>query len=329
MSLSINEERLATPDEWDHIWRNCDYATYFHSREWAEIWQRYTQGKIKPEAKLIIFSDAQSVLLTLSSRRILKGVIKQYVLSPAGTFGGWLSCEELSESHSRLLYKHIMTHYKSLIWRLNPYNVFETNLKIKDFKNDETHTLNLENGFDAIYKGWTKGHASAARKARKAGVEIREATTLQDWKDYYEIYEESLKRWGNDASSRYEWPLFQIIFECSSPNITLWLATFDDKVIAGALCLFAKKHVGYWHGAASAEYFKLRPVNLLMYEIIKNSCEKGYHWFDFNPSSGHEGVRNFKKSFGAKPMACPIVTRTPLSLNLFFMTRKAYNALKI
>ncbi|MCF6236222.1 MAG: GNAT family N-acetyltransferase [Gammaproteobacteria bacterium] len=307
MELRIVEERLPSAEEWGRVWEECDYATYYHSREWAEVWQKYTQGKLRPEAKLITFSDGKSALLTFSSQQVLKGLVKQYMLSPAGTFGGWLSASELLESHASILHGYIAANYKNLTWRLNPYNSFEHNLNTKNIKSDETHVLDLKCGFETIYKGWTKGHASAARKARKAGVEIREAITLQDWKDYYEIYEGSLKRWGDSVSSRYDWMLFRNMYDLSSSNIKLWLAIYDDQVVAGALCLYAKKHVGYWHGAASAEYFKMRPVNLLMYEIIKNSSEHGYRWFDFNPSGAHEGVRSFKRSFGAKELVCPVI----------------------
>ena len=307
MSLRITGVRSATSEEWDKIWRNCDYATYFHSREWAEIWHKYSQGKMRPEAKTLIFSDDKTVLLPFTSQRVSKWIFKQYISSPAGTFGGWLSINELSESHGQLLYEYILGQYKSLLWRINPYNSLESGLNTKGAKDDETHALDLELGFEAIHKQWTKGHASAARKARKEGIVVREASDLQDWKLYYNIYIDSLMRWGEAASSRYEWRFFHNMYDLSSVNVKLWLATLESKVVAGALCFYSKNHVSYWHGAAYSKYFKLRPVNLLMYEIIRNSCERGYYWFDFNPSGGHEGVRAFKKSFGAVELACPVI----------------------
>lgn len=309
MNLCIKYARSVTAEDWDHIWRNCDYATYFHSREWAEIWQIYTHSAMKPDGKILKFSDGKAVLLPFSSQRILRGLAKQYISSPAGTFGGWLSLDELSESHRRLLYKYIIVHYKNLMWRLNPYDYLVNSLNIDNSEDDTTQVLNLENGVDVLYKKWTKGHASAARAARAAGVQIQTATTLTEYKAYYEVYEDSLKRWGESASSKYDWRLFQNIFNRSSPDITLWLSLYDDRVIAGALCFYAKRHVVYWHGAALSAYFNLRPVNLLMYEIIKNSCERDYRWFDFNPSGGHEGVKAFKRSFGAEELKCPIVNK--------------------
>ena len=113
-------------------------------------------------------------------------------------------------------------------------------------------------------------------------------------------------------ASRYEWKLFEIIYNLNSSNIELWLAKYEEKIIAGALCLYSKNHAVYWHGAALSAYFPLRPVNLLMYEIIKNACDKGYTWFDFNPSGGHEGVKAFKKSFGASALPCHIVVTNPM-----------------
>jgi CelD/BcsL family acetyltransferase involved in cellulose biosynthesis len=61
-----------------------------------------------------------------------------------------------------------------------------------------------------------------------------------------------------------------------------------------------QKNTFHWHGASLEKYFRLRPNNLIYYEAIKDACESGFSWFDFNPSSGHEGVRSFKKRFGSQ-----------------------------
>lgn len=307
MSISIENIRSATPVEWDYIWQECSYSTYFHSREWAEIWNAYTNQKMRPQPKLVSFSDGKEALLPFSRRNGFKGLVKEYISSPAGTFGGWLSLDDLDSKHGILLSQHIQKKFKNIVWRLNPYDklVFKTEVTIK--KNDETHALNLRVGFDVIYKRWTKGHKSAAKKARREGISVKVASSVHDWLAYYKVYEDSLRRWGDKASSIYSWKIFEEILGRHSPHIKLWLAFYQEKIIAGALCFYAKKHVVYWHGAALAQYFNLRPSNLLIFEIIKHTCDKGYTWFDFNPSGGHEGVRAFKKSFGAEALACPVV----------------------
>jgi hypothetical protein len=308
--LSIKKSHPASHDEWDFIWSQCDYSTYFHSRAWAEIWQSYTCGGIAPDPKLIIFSDGKTALLPLSSSKTLKGILKNYISSPAGTFGGWISTDPLRTEHAELLTIYL-TKLRTITWRLNPYDPFVYKCKLPYLKKDETHALNLESGFERIYRSWSKGHKSAAHKAHKArnvGVVIEKAHMKDEWKEYYAIYEDSLKRWGDKATSRYSWRLFEIIANRQSNNIQLWLAKYGDKSIAGALCFYAKHHAVYWHGAAYSEYFEFRPVNLLMFEVIRHACEKGYSWFDFNPSGGHEGVKAFKKSFGSTALRSDIVT---------------------
>ena len=39
--MEIREVRRAEPAEWDAIWSQCSYATFFHSREWAEVWRKH------------------------------------------------------------------------------------------------------------------------------------------------------------------------------------------------------------------------------------------------------------------------------------------------
>jgi len=311
MSLSIETLRPASPEEWDTICEACDYSTYFHSREWAEIWTAYTRGKMRSYPKLIIFSDGKKALIPLSCQKTLRQLSRQYVSSPAGTFGGWISDDPLEVGHAVLLARWMIESLGNLVWRLNPYDVNVSRINIDVWQDDVTHSLCLTGGFDSLFTRWTKGHKSAAAKAAKAireNVNVRVGSTREDWRCYYTIYEASIDRWGARTSSKYTWEIFDEMFRRNSSQIRLWLSVYQDKIVAGAICFYAKKHVAYWHGAALEEFFPLRPVNLLMYTAIKHACEAGYQWFDFNPSGSHEGVKAFKKSFGAMPLPSPIVT---------------------
>lgn len=189
--------------------------------------------------------------------------------------------------------KFVVNHYENLVWRFNPYEIILCKSEFGRITEDETHVLDLSIGFEEIYRGWTKGHASAARKARKArkaGIEISLAEKMEDWISYYQVYEGSLRRWGEKTTSVYSWRLFEVMFMRASPNIKLWLAKYDGLIIAGALCFYSSTHAVYWHGAVLSTYFELRPVNLLMYEVIRDATEHGFKWFDFNPSGGLEGL---------------------------------------
>jgi len=315
MSLVIQRVWVPSSEKWDSVWNDCPYSTYFHSREWAEIWEAYTEGRMTPTPIAIEFSDKKDAILPLSREKVLRGLLTRYYSSPAGTFGGWISPDPLGHSHKTLLIKLILKEYPDLIWRTNPYaNNIELDSHIAGTE-DETYALNLTVGYEKIYREWSKGQAGIARKARKAqkaGVQIVVADTLEDWQGYYKIYLNSLVRWGNNTTSSYSWNLFEKIYLCDSTNIKLWLAKYNGTTIAGALCFYSPTHVAYWHGSALAEYFGLRPVNLLLQEIICDAARRNLTWFDFNPSGKLEGVKNFKRSFGAIPLSSQVVTRSSL-----------------
>ncbi len=331
--LRIDNVTKATKDEWDQAWLGCDYSTFFHSREWAEIWNSYTNGKMRPDAKLILFSDGIKALIPFSIQMHMKGLAKSHFSSPAGTFGGWISeDDELTMEHAKLLVEYL-TGLGNLTWRENPYDPNLSQLHISSAREDFTQVINLSEGFESIYKKWTKGNASAARKARKAhkeGVIIGQAVSIKEWRCYYNIYKDSLRRWGKKATSSYNWLLFEILFNKKSEKIKLWLAFYKNEIIAGALCFYHNKHVVYWHGAAYEKYFHLRSSNLLQYEIIKDACQKGYWWYDFNPSGGHKGVINFKKSFGAESLSCPVIkTNTNLMKILIIVSKMKKKSFRV
>jgi CelD/BcsL family acetyltransferase involved in cellulose biosynthesis len=323
MKLTIKDVRQASSTEWDSIWGGCGYATFFHSREWALVWQQYSKQAIQPHPLLVEFSDGREAMVPLAVQKSGGGMVSNFISSPAGTYGGWLSTAELTMEHATLLAGHLQRMSGRLTWRLNPFDPLLSGIELQCSQTDETKAINLLDGFDAVHKRWTKGHRSAAQKARKAGVAIREAAKRDEWDEYFKVYEDSLQRWGDSATSRYSSELFHALHDLNSGNVRLWLACHEDSVIAGALCLYAKNHVVYWHGAALSQHFNLRPVNLLMYESIRDACERGYQWFDFNPSGGHEGAKAFKKSFGTESLPSNIISTAPRSLLLLSRLKRA------
>lgn len=310
MTSGISHTWIPSAEEWDDAWSSCPYSTFFHSREWAEIWAEYRNGKTVSDPLGVALSDGTRVLLPFSKEKMCFGLILRHISSPAGTFGGWLADVPLAGPQQVGLMQFIAKHYSNLLWRFNPYEKVLLTQEFSRVQDDETHALDVSAGFDKIYRGWTKGHASAARKARKAGVLVRLAKNQEDWEKYFRVYENSLSRWGANVTSTYSWSLFEIMFRRASPNIKLWLAEYDGLIIAGALCFYSSTHVVYWHGAALSKYFEVRPVNRLMYEAIRDAAERGFRWFDFNPSGGLEGVRTFKQSFGAVALASDVGTKT-------------------
>lgn len=303
--MRIQKLYTATKREWDEIHRTSDYSTYFHSREWYDHWVRHPDllgaPKCAAAAELVHFSDGSRALLPLLS--LGSG---GYISSPGGTYGGFISSDNLQDSHFTILIS-LYEHYSGLQMRFNPFGVIpKPNITAIDrVSPDETQCADLSAGFPILIKKWKQNTLWEARKAQKLGISIGIAKTMDEWKAYFNAYQSSLQRWSTKATSRYPWTFFNDLMELKSDKVKLWLAFRDDDVIAGALCFYAKKHVVYWHGAAHSDSFKFHPVQLLMYEIINDACAKNYQWFDFNPSGTHQGVRGFKANFGVEYLSCP------------------------
>lgn len=310
MSITIDNIEQASPGEWDRIWGSCPYSTYFHSREWSEIWVAYRDDVFQASPILIGFSDGKAALLPLTTSEILRGLKQVGLTSPARNYGGWISSDDLDVTHASLLTEYLMQRMGNLIWRVNPYDLKASAIADGIGFQDETHAVDLSEGPDSVKERCKKSLIRAVSKAGRQGVTIRQAEGLGDWTDYYAVYEDTLRRWRErdiPVFEVYPWQLFEEIFNRYSPSIKLWLAICEGKVIAGALCFYAPQHAVYWHGAALEEYFPRRPVNLLLFEAIMDACENNYRWFDLNPSGGNEGVKAFKKTFGAKEMPCPVI----------------------
>jgi hypothetical protein len=333
LKITLSSVRPATNEEWDKAWAACGYSTYFHSREWAEIWSDYTNGSYQPAAFVFRFSDGTEVVFPLAIVRSCRGLIRSYVSSPAGTYGGWLSQDTLAGEHMNLMLQYLIANSGGMWWRLNPYCADMGDaarlwpVAVAHVTEDVTHVLDLRSGFENVYRGISRSHRSGAKKALRFGVSIEKARATDDWQEYYRVYEDSLRRWGPRATARYGWRLFRIMANRNSDHIVLWLARYEGEVIAGAVCCYSKAHVVYWHGAALERQFHLRGAKLLFETAIRDACNRGYSWFDFNPNGGHEGPRLFKERYGAKVMPCPVVAVRGPALRIYEWVSKSAKSL--
>lgn len=312
MTPRIENVRPATAEQWDRHVAGSECATYFHSREWSEIWRDYTDGKLRPDAKIVEYDDGAQVLLPLTHQRRLRGVLRQYWLSPGETYGGWLASATnerppIESSHVDELVRLLTQGLGRLFWKLNPFDPLSPREGPHLTEPDETMVLALDSPSDAIERGFSKGHRAAIRAAERDGVTVSPAANLDDWRGYYAAYEDTLRRWGDAAFTRHEWTFFEGLATRRSPNVRLWLARLDGEILGGALCFYASTHAVYWHGAAFEAHFTRHPMHAALAVAIRDANERGLRWFDFNPSGPLPGVRAFKKSFGATPLACPNV----------------------
>jgi hypothetical protein len=312
-SPQIVETRQASTDEWEAACRTCEWATFFHTPQWAKVWSKATRNVVRPAARAVKFDDGVQAIIPLSIKRHILGLVKVVLSSPGGTYGGWLSDGSVGASHARLLVKTMLS-CPDLVWRENPYDQIVSGMDLSLAIEDSAQVIDLRRDLETIYGETDRAHHKSLRKAQTEGVTVRQANSPEDWKRHYELYQDSLKRWtvgGPEKQPKmiYDFRFFEELQAIRTGNVRLWLAEHQGKVIAGIVALYWNHHCVTWHGAALAESFGLRPNNMLYWEILKDAHASGYWWFDCNPSGGYEGVERFKEFLGCRKVRSRSVSR--------------------
>ncbi|MCZ6836568.1 MAG: GNAT family N-acetyltransferase [Planctomycetota bacterium] len=314
-SIKSESVRDASRAEWQDAWASDPTSTFYQSPQWHEVWAKYSRGRLSPSPLHVELVDQTNVIVPISLEKTRFGRFKTAWLSPGCTYGGWLTSKELDQSHAELLTQFICDRFPGLFWRLNPLNENAIEAMPQSEQDEFTQALDLREGFEGIERLWKSKGDAIRRKARRAtskGVTICCASE-SDWEGYIEAYQDSLRRWGEKASSVFGRHMFDLLRDTNTDDVQLWVAKLEGRVIAGAIVLYASHHASYWHGAALESHLDRRPANLLHVEIIRDACTRGIKWYDFNPSGGHAGVVGFKNSFGCQIMPSPVVTRKAAS----------------
>ena len=295
--------------DWDAAWQNSKSATFYHSRLWAEIWESYTQGRIKPAAKTILFSDNVKVVLPVMCKNYYKGLIKRFALTGPpflSKYGNWLTNDHLSQSHVELLSNFILKKYNNLTWQLNPFDD-DSKYVVLDDKHvlrypEIDYVIDLSTGMDKIFSNFKNSCKNHINQAVNNKLMVTEEYGTSSWKKYYEIYCHTLKRWGKKVPYILQWNLFNIVSTLPHQYVKLWLVRYDNRIIAGCINFYSNQKIMGWHMASLTEYRHLRPNHFMEYQMIKDGVQNRYLWYDMGTDAGSKGLQDFKRSFGPEKM---------------------------
>ncbi len=307
--------------KWQKIVDNSPVATFYHTPAWTKIlcdafpkWENATFGVEYEDGNCAVFPRL---------RRSIIGKVHYYwhESTVPGVYGGPIFQSPASSDHYIAINREL-SKYKNLLICSNPFLDWHPD---GNFTKYETfiQILRLSTDFTQIWKKYSKGRRHTINYARKQGVIVKEVDFLENYQTYYNIYREQLKRWGRSATNYYPMRLFEnlAIAAKSNPDIKLWTAWLDDKMISGMVIFYHKRHLATWHGATLDDYFAYRPVDILYSSAIENACLAGLDIFDFTSSGGHENVVFFKERFGAIRLPFTIYQRRNMGGLLFRATR--------
>ncbi len=152
-------------------------------------------------------------------------------------------------------------------------------------------------------------HASTRRNIRKSLSNPDIRVEINDkYDEFYPILLENKSRHNVKPTHSYD-DLIKLT-ELLPDNLKLFMVYYKDKPIAGSSMFFANKTVAIcFYNMLYYDYQYLKPIQRVMYEVVKYSTENGYQYVDIgvsqdtkaeNPMTPSINLIDFKEKFDAK-----------------------------
>jgi hypothetical protein len=312
--IEVKHSYFTDATDWQDIWDNCDWATFFESPEWFRIWINGQNAYYVTKVLRIDFADDVSCVVPLLFGKRMKGLIEQFEAGPAGTYGGPLSTSPLNWGHIHSI-AEVLKSLGNFYLRLNPY-VFKSTKIDKNrlnydaigvsYTSDATQTVNLSVTKDELEAQLRKKRiVQYATKLAEEGYSVR-LISPSELKSFYAIYENAQARWEK-VNIRHTIETFDQLI--SSNNCDFW-GLYSDKnnLVGGGPVVTGNNIAVAWLPVMHSNVLSKRVYELFYYHVVGHYFENGYRWFDFNPSGGNDGVVKFKEKFQPQKYESPVIS---------------------
>ncbi len=176
------------------------------------------------------------------------------------------------------------------------------NAPIHNMDAENAWILDLSKSEEELLGQMRKTTRYLVRKAEKIGILVDKTAETQDFKKFLKLYKATSRRHHFVPHRGMEEELS--IFSKDNQAL-LYFATFQKKLIAGALILFYGNQAVYHHGASADQYKDIPGAYLLQWEAIKEAKRQGKKYYNFwgvvppdKPKHPWQGITLFKTGFG-------------------------------
>ncbi len=299
--LTATPYTAAHKAEWDGFAAKAKNGIFLFQRDYMEHHEeRFVDGS------LLFHQDSRLVAL-LPANRDGDTLVSHGWL----TFGGFLTDASMTQSVMLELFAALTDHLreagvKRLVYKCIPY-VFHTLPAEEDryalfragarlIRRDASSAIDFREPLK-----FRKGRIYCVKRARSAGVQVREAA---DWERFWEVLEENLgQRHGVKPAHTVQ--QIRLLHARFPNNIRLHVSTLGNQVLAGAV-LFENTHSAHVQYISSTEQGReLGAVDILFDHLINERyCHKRYFSFGVSTTDAgqslNEGLIAQKEGFGAR-----------------------------
>lgn len=296
---------------WDRFVWQANNGTMFHTRKFLSY---HKEGRFEDNSLLFYEGDKISALFP-AAVRLVEG---QKVLSShcGASYGGFVYDEKTSIRKAFDLVESLIEYGKKnefdkiemtlppFIYLKRPSHYIDFALYKNGFtykKREVSSVIPLDFSPEDIYKQFKPEARTAARRSQKLGVQIK---IQDDFEQFYPILKKNLKMRHN-VNPTHTLDELLLLKKLFPEKILQFGAYLEDRMIAGVTNFICNNRVVLaFYISHDEDFQKYRPVNLLFYEIIKWSIQRGYKFLDYGIFTVNEdpnwGLGKFKESFGAR-----------------------------
>ena len=290
-------------------------------KEWSDFVYSHNQGNIfqTPEmfAVYLEASHHYPIAVAAFSDGVMRGVLMAVIITNGSMLTKWATARSiiiggpLVDNDDPAIVSFLMDEYIKVLPSFVIYSeirpVFCPQKYEKAFFESafqrEGHFnlfLNIHDDPQVLWGNLHKERRRNITQAQKKGLQFREVTSEKEIKLISNLVELTYKRKRVPFSYL---GIFQSLQKKLGNHVHFFAAFYGEEMIAGQIRLCYKDLVYAWFAGSNDAYFKLRPNDFLMWNVICWSHDRGYTLFDFGgggkPGVPY-GVRDYKLKYGCE-----------------------------
>lgn len=280
---------------WDELILASKDHSFFHTSLWARV--LHDTYYYQPRYLTVINKGAVTTLLPLME-------VKSYLTGARGVslpFTDYCKPIISGQDDWQSALEFLKSYGKKEQWKYLELRGGEKESQNLPFSSSfYKHTLDLSPDIDAMYAQLKKGNKGSIKKALKEGVTVTRNKSIDAVRTFYNLHCQTRKRKGVPPQP---FNFFQKLYDhvISRGYGQVSLASYQGRIIAGAVYLHFGDEAIYKFSASDDKYLHVQPNNILMWETIEWYCRNGYKRLCFGRTElDNEGLRAYKKGWGAE-----------------------------
>jgi hypothetical protein len=168
-------------------------------------------------------------------------------------------------------------------------------------------TANIDSDLITLIHSKTR---NLIRKAQKSDISFCHDSSIESLHFLANLHHENMLAIGVPSKDINFFDTLSDVFEYDK-DYRVYLAEKDGKLIAALLVTYFNKTVSYFTPAVNVEYREYQPLNLLIFNAMKDSTQMGYHYWNWGGTAhSADGVYHFKKRWGSEECLYYYYTRS-------------------